>query len=108
LLLQIMVSNLIENALKYTSKEKGINVELFAEENTATLKVYDEGDGIAQNEKKKIFEKFYRIGNESTRTAKGTGLGLFLCKRIAHDHHAEIEVYDNHPAGSIFTVTFKT
>lgn len=108
LLLQILISNLLENALKYTPREKSISVELQNTNGFATLKVYDEGFGIAQNEKKKIFDKFYRIGNESTRTAKGTGLGLFLCKRIANDHHAEIEVSDNQPAGSIFTVTFKT
>jgi signal transduction histidine kinase len=107
LLLQIMINNLIENALKYTSKEKGINISLCKLDNSTQLQVADEGYGIAQVERKKIFEKFYRIGNESTRASKGTGLGLFLCKRIAEDHNAEISVRGNEPGGSIFTVTFK-
>jgi signal transduction histidine kinase len=108
LLLQIMINNLIENALKYTSKEKGINISLSKVDNTIQLQVADEGYGIAHIERKKIFEKFYRIGNESTRASKGTGLGLFLCKRIAEDHNAEINVKGNEPGGSIFTVTFGT
>jgi len=66
------------------------------------------GEGIADNEKKKIFEKFYRSGNESVRVAKGTGLGLYLCKRIVKDHKGEIKVQDNIPNGTIFTVTLQS
>jgi signal transduction histidine kinase len=106
LLIQLMINNLVENALKYTPKDKKINVDLLKGENEIYLQVADEGYGIAQDEKKKIFEKFYRIGNESTRASKGTGLGLFLCKRIAQDHNAEIGVKDNNREGSIFTVKF--
>ena len=47
------------------------------------LQVKDEGPGIADEEKKKIFSKFYRIGNEATRKTQGTGLGLYLCRKIA-------------------------
>jgi len=68
--------------------------------------VLDEGPGIPQQEKKKIFEKFYRIGNEATRSAPGTGLGLYLCKKIADYHKAQINISDNFPSGSIFTVVF--
>ena len=57
-------------------------------------------------EKKKIFTKFYRIGNEATRTTQGTGLGLYLCKKIARDHKADISVTDNKPHGCNFIVTF--
>jgi signal transduction histidine kinase len=106
LLLRMMINNLIENAVKYTPKDKKIFITLGTDDNTIYLQVADEGYGIAHVERKKIFEKFYRIGNESTRASKGTGLGLFLCKRIAEDHNAEISVKDNHPEGSIFTVTF--
>jgi len=106
LLLQILINNLIENALKYSPKEKAITVVL-KNENHIQLIVADDGLGIQLGERKKIFEKFYRIGNESTRKAKGTGLGLFLCKKIAEDHDANIMVTNNEPAGSIFIVTFK-
>ena len=66
----------------------------------------DEGAGISEEEKKNIFQKFYRIGNEQTRKTQGTGLGLYLCKKIAAYHQADIFVTDNQPRGSIFTVQF--
>lgn len=58
--------------------------------------------------KKLVFSKFYRSGNENTRKAQGTGLGLYLCKKIALAHNANISVTDNHPQGSIFAVAFNT
>jgi signal transduction histidine kinase len=63
------------------------------------------GKGIADREKEKIFTKFYRIGNTATKSAKGTGLGLYLTKKIAKQHNANIAVTDNNPSGAIFTVT---
>lgn len=107
LLLTILVNNLLENALKYSPKNKPIRCLLHKEKQQVTLQVIDEGHGIANEEKKKIFEKFYRIGNEDTRTTKGTGLGLYLCKKIAVDHNADIYVTDNTPSGCIFVVSFK-
>jgi two-component system, OmpR family, sensor histidine kinase CiaH len=55
-----------------------------------------------------VFKKFYRIGNEQTRTAKGTGLGLYLCKKIADDHSGSITIAENQPRGSNFIVRFHT
>ncbi len=106
LLLQMLINNIIENAIKYSPKNSLIVIELKKEGNHILLKVKDEGFGISNDEKKKIFEKFYRVGNESTRTAQGTGLGLYLCRKIAKDHSAQIIVTDNSPTGSIFTVRF--
>jgi K+-sensing histidine kinase KdpD len=106
MLLQMLINNLIENAIKYSPKNALISIELKKENNNVLLKVKDEGFGIPDREKKKIFQKFYRVGSESTRTAQGTGLGLYLCKKIAKDHSAQIIVTDNSPAGSIFTVKF--
>jgi two-component system, OmpR family, sensor histidine kinase CiaH len=105
-LLQMLVNNLIENAVKYSLKEAPITIELRKEKIYIVLRVKDQGQGIATQERKKIFGKFYRIGNEGTRTAPGTGLGLYLCKKIANDHKAHILVSNNSPAGSIFTVVF--
>ena len=107
LLLTILVNNLLENAMKYSSKSKLINCRLYKQKNEILLEVIDEGTGIPQEEKKKVFDKFYRIGNEDTRTTKGTGLGLYLCKKIALDHNADIYVTDNNPTGCIFAVSFK-
>lgn len=107
LLLQMLMNNLVDNALKYTPKDKEISVSLVEINKTACITVEDQGPGIADEEKRKVFEKFYRVGNERTRTAKGSGLGLFLCKRIVQDHNGEIMVTNNEPGGTIFTINFK-
>jgi K+-sensing histidine kinase KdpD len=106
LLLQMLINNLIENALKYSTNQTNIFIQLQEKQKQIIFSVTDEGIGVAENEKKKIFEKFYRSGNEQTRKSKGTGLGLYLCKRIAKSHHSTISVADNYPQGSIFTVIF--
>lgn len=105
-LLQILVNNLLENAVKYSPRESTIECRLTRENRTVKLQVIDQGPGIPDSEKKKVFEKFYRIGNESTRTTKGTGLGLYLCKKIVEQHQGSIEIVDNSPGGCNFTVSF--
>ena len=107
LLLQIMVNNLLENAIKYSSKESLVTAILKKNRSTIELQILDEGPGIADEERKKIFAKFYRIGNEATRKKQGTGLGLYLCRKIARDHNADITVTNNTPFGSNFVITFK-
>ena len=106
LLLQLLINNLLENAIKYSPKEKPIVCRLNERDGKIELHVIDEGPGIPAGEKKNIFKKFYRIGDEATRQTQGTGLGLYLCKKIAEDHHAEITVADHLPAGSDFVVSF--
>lgn len=107
LLLQILINNLIENAIKYSSKDMAITALLKKYRSGIELQIKDEGPGVPEEEKKKIFTKFYRIGNEATRKKQGTGLGLYLCRIIARDHNADILVTNNEPRGSIFTVVFK-
>lgn len=108
LLLQMMINNLLENAIKYSPKESPITAVLRKYRSGIELQVQDEGPGISDEEKKKIFTKFYRIGNEDTRKTKGTGLGLYLCHKIARDHNADISVTNHLPHGSNFVVIFKT
>ncbi|MEI7963882.1 MAG: ATP-binding protein [Chitinophagaceae bacterium] len=105
LLLQMVVNNLIDNAIKYSPKESKITVRLFDEYDMNVLQVADEGKGIPDEEKIKIFKKFYRIGNQATKAAKGTGLGLYLTKKIVARHRGSITVTDHLPTGAIFTVT---
>jgi two-component system sensor histidine kinase CiaH len=107
ILLQMLINNLIDNAFKYSSDNSIVKISLVKENGKANLKVADEGEGISDNEKKKIFEKFYRVGNETIRNTKGTGLGLYLCKRIVNDHKGSIRVCDNSPKGSIFQVSLQ-
>lgn len=107
LLLQMAVNNLIDNANKYSPKEMPVKIILKQENTNILLQVIDEGKGIAMDERQKIFEKFYRAGNVATKAAKGTGLGLYLAKRIALQHKANVFVTDNIATGSIFTIEFK-
>lgn len=101
------VSNLIENALKYSPKDGGkVEVSLWEIEDQIFFTVSDNGDGIPQEERKNIFNKFYRVGNEGTRKTKGTGLGLYIVKTVLDKHHAQITVKDNEPKGTLFEVIF--
>ena len=108
LLLKLLVSNLLENAHKYSPTECPVELRLSTTGGYAELRVSDRGKGIPGKEKNRIFKKFYRIGDETTRTAKGTGLGLFLSKKIVNDHRGSIFVTDNTPTGSTFVVRLKT
>ncbi|WP_343667284.1 ATP-binding protein [Chitinophaga sp.] len=105
-MLQIALNNLVENAAKYAPRNTVIDVRL--EETAGQLKliVKDEGPGIPVDERERIFLKFYRIGNENTRKAKGSGLGLFLTRRIVQQHGGTIIVKDNVPAGACFEITW--
>ncbi len=108
LLLQMLANNLIDNAIKYGTKEFPLEVVLTEKNNKIIFQVKDRGKGIAAEERNKIFNKFYRVGNAATKLAKGTGLGLYLSKRIARQHNANISVTDNTPSGAIFTVTLNS
>lgn len=104
MLLHMAVNNLLENAVKYTPADKPVTVTLSTIQNNAVLRVADEGAGITDTEKKKVFNKFYRIGNEESRKAKGTGLGLYLTNKIVLQHKGRITIKDNTPSGSVFEI----
>ena len=108
LLIQLLLNNLVENAIKYSQKEAHIDLTLKQHGHKILFTVADDGHGISDEEKKKVFEKFYRTGDENKRKTKGTGLGLYLCKKIVQSHNGSISITDNHPNGTIFTVTFTT
>lgn len=100
-----LVGNLVENAEKYSPEAMPVVLSLKKEKNHAVLSVADYGAGISEEDKDKIFQKFYRVGNEETRDTKGTGLGLFIVKHIVHYHGGTIRVLDNQPVGTVFKVT---
>lgn len=104
-MLQILLSNLIENAIKYSPRQTVIDVRLEEKGSQLKLRVVDEGPGIPLDERERIFLKFYRIGNENTRKAKGSGLGLFLSRKIVEQHGGAITVKDNIPTGACFEIT---
>lgn len=101
-----VITNLIENAIKYSPPCAHVNVKLYKQDNQIRFSVADLGIGINDEEKKRIFNKFYRVGSEDTRKTKGTGLGLYIVKSVLDKHNAQIKVLNNTPTGSIFDVTF--
>lgn len=104
-----VVSNLIENAIKYSPPCANVEIRLKERADAKIVfSVADHGPGIPEEEKKNIFNKFYRIGNESTRKTKGTGLGLYIVRTVLQKHNASIKIKDNTPSGSIFEVTFES
>jgi signal transduction histidine kinase len=101
-----VVTNLIENAVKYSPPCAEVNVSLRRSNGQIHFIVADSGIGINDQEKSRIFDKFYRVGSEDTRKTKGTGLGLFIVKQVLDKHQASIKAKNNQPSGSIFEVTF--
>jgi signal transduction histidine kinase len=101
-LLRLVLNNLLENAVKYTPGGTPIRLEASEKEHFIEIRVIDQGAGIPELEKAKIFEKFYRLEDESKRKTKGTGLGLYLSSRIVSDHGGSLHIENNKPQGSIF------
>lgn len=104
LLLQLAINNLLDNALKYSGKEDVVLIKLFLDNEMIRLQVIDQGRGVSEKEKEKIFEKYFRGAQMQT---KGTGLGLYLSKEIVKQHHGNISVANNAPRGCIFEIQFK-
>lgn len=103
--LYTIIKNLIENGIKYNINKPEITIELKDSPNTV-LTISDNGIGISDKDKSKVFKKFYRIGNEDTRKTKGTGLGLYIVKEFVRVLGASIEVEDNNPTGTKFIIEF--
>jgi len=102
-MLQSLVLNLLENAVKYAPDDSVIRVGLQQKGTQLILDVTDEGQKIPDAEKSRIFERFYRMGNEDTRTSTGVGLGLFIVQQVAAMHDGKVEIIDL-PVGKAFRV----
>lgn len=99
-----VIQNLLENAIKYSPEGAPVSLVIHHGNGRYTIKVVDCGKGISDREKAAVFHKFYRIGNEETRSATGTGLGLYIVKQVVKAHNGTIQLTDNQPNGSVFTV----
>jgi signal transduction histidine kinase len=97
-------SNLIENAVKYSDGSEAINLKAYRRKHQIFIEIADFGHGIPKSEREKIFNKFYRIGSEHTRKTKGTGLGLYIVKKVIEAHGGTINIKDNQPKGTVFTI----
>lgn len=104
--LERAVRAIIENALKYSKPEnRKISVSLSRQGALACIDIADNGVGIPVKEQKYIFDRFYRIGDESTRTVKGTGLGLYLVRQSVEAHGGTVKIRSEGIGhGSVFTI----
>jgi two-component system phosphate regulon sensor histidine kinase PhoR len=99
-----VVQNLVENAIKYASTGKRIDVSLAAADDTAELSVRDYGPGIAPEHLPRLTERFYRVNVQESRSRGGTGLGLAIVKHILNRHRGRLAIQSGQGEGSTFTV----
>ena len=102
-----LFQNLIENSIKY-SREKSV-ISILAinnpEDDSVSIKISDEGEGIAREHLARLTERFYRIDTARSRELGGTGLGLAIVKHIVNRHRGKLEIRSQEGKGSEFTVT---
>lgn len=104
LIVQVII-NLVDNALKYTPAGASISINAERKESVAEINITDNGNGISDAEKEKIFDKFYCGEHKIADNRRSLGLGLYLCKTIVEAHGGTICVTDKQPHGAVFTFT---
>lgn len=108
ILLKQLMTILYDNALKYTDEDGEIGFKVQLKDKNLLIKVLDNGPGIPDEDKKRIFDRFYRVDKARTRQKGGFGLGLSLAKQIVEAFKGNIQVRDNKPRGTIFEVKLST
>jgi len=104
LIVQVLI-NLIDNAIKYTPSGSEIEISAVEKDNEIAITVADNGHGIADEIKSRVFDMFYTGAEKIADSRRSLGLGLALCKSIVNAHGGEITVTDNKPHGAVFTFT---
>ena len=98
------VTNLVDNAIKYSGESRTIAVSAALDDRSLAIAVRDFGVGIGREDRDRVFERFYRGGDALTRTVKGSGLGLTLVKEIVEAHRGRVDVESEPGKGSVFTI----
>ncbi|HRP37041.1 MAG TPA: HAMP domain-containing sensor histidine kinase, partial [Candidatus Dojkabacteria bacterium] len=104
-LLNRAISNVVENAIKYSQEQSIIEIQIESNARELITKVIDNGPGIDKKYHKLIFERFFRIDDSRSRKTGGSGLGLAITKEIINLHNGEIKIQENKPMGTIFVIT---
>ena len=102
--LSLVVTNLVENAIKYNKDNGTVKCSVNADHRFLVLKVEDSGVGIPADAKKRIFDRFYRVDKARSRETGGTGLGLSIVKEVVLMHHGSIKVTDSSLGGTLFVL----
>ncbi len=100
-----VITNIVDNALKYTPAGSVITLTAGKANGMAEIQIADTGKGIPDEEKQKVFDKFYCGKNKIADNRRSLGLGLYLCKAIVEAHGGTIRVTDNLPKGAVFSFT---
>ena len=103
-LLQQVLSNFVENALRYTASGGHVRISAVAKDQAIRIEVEDDGPGIAKEHQERIFERFYRVDPGRSRAEGGTGLGLSIVKHCASAMNGTVGVDSPDPTGSLFWV----
>jgi two-component system OmpR family sensor kinase len=101
--IQTLVTNLLDNAIRYTPQGGVVSIRLYNLRGSTVLKIIDNGIGINESSKERIFDRFYRVNNHNSI---GSGLGLSIVKEICQKYDITIELEDNIPSGTVVTLTF--
>ncbi|GEA12178.1 HAMP domain-containing sensor histidine kinase [Alteromonas sp. KUL49] len=96
--------NLLKNAIEHSPKDSLVEITITEQTSSIVIEVKDNGPGIPDELRTRIFEPFFRVENIDNRSFNGVGLGLFLCKRIVEAHHGEITVSNNPKGGCTFSI----
>ncbi len=104
LMIQVII-NIVDNAIKYTPKNSTILIKTWKQDNKAFISILDDGDGIPDDMKERVFDMFYTGTNKIADSRRSLGLGLSLCRSIVNAHGGTIVVSDNVPHGTVFTIT---
>jgi K+-sensing histidine kinase KdpD len=105
-MIETILNNLIENSLKYAGIQDPITIYIRKGKKYLQFGVVDSGPGVPGEFKTEIFNKFFRVGNEETRTQKGSGLGLFIVDQFVKLHKGTVTCIDKEPSGINFQITF--
>ena len=103
-MLETIFNNLLENAIKYSDENPKIEITVKNKGQMTEITIADQGVGISAQEKTQIFKKFYRVGNEISRSQKGSGLGLFITSEFIQLHKGRIKCENNNPKGTKFII----
>lgn len=104
LMVQVVI-NIVDNAIKYTPKGSNILIKTWKQGDKAVISIADDGDGIPDEMKERVFDMFYSGANKIADSRRSLGLGLSLCRSIVNAHGGKITVSDNTPHGTVFTIT---